>query len=117
MRKIELDTPEELRFLIANVSAVARQKMDAQLKPDDALRPRVEELVREYVMKTFSLAMPSVSVNAMDAGDVEGYVEGEFEGIVPSPRDSGIQVDCEGFGNVLLTLRFVRVRTIRPPPP
>ncbi|KAH0543979.1 hypothetical protein FGG08_001746 [Glutinoglossum americanum] len=53
-RKIELQSPEDLRYLIDNVSRRAREKIDLNLPPsaapegEDALRRRVEELVHEF---------------------------------------------------------------------
>lgn len=50
-RKIELQSPADLTYLIANVSRAARLKLDRHLPPDaapegeDALRRRVEQLV------------------------------------------------------------------------
>ena len=56
-RKIELQSPADLTYLIANVSHAAREKLDQHLPPeaaqselqqgkgDDKLRLRVEELV------------------------------------------------------------------------
>lgn len=54
-RKIELQSPEDLTYLIANVTRAAREKLDRHLPPDavaggkgeDAMRKRVEELVDE----------------------------------------------------------------------
>lgn len=50
-RKIELQSPDDLTYLIANVSHAAREKLDKHLPPDaapdgeDAMRKRVEQLV------------------------------------------------------------------------
>ncbi|KAI9798579.1 MAG: hypothetical protein M1833_004716 [Piccolia ochrophora] len=71
-RKIELQSPDDLRYLHTNVSRAAREKLDLHLPPsaapagEDALRRRVEEIVDEYVSSTFSLAAPSISVNGLD---------------------------------------------------
>jgi len=53
-RKIELQAPADLTYLIANLSRAAREKLDKHLPPDavpeggeDAMRKRVEELVDE----------------------------------------------------------------------
>ena len=52
-RKVELQSPADLQYLIANVSRAAREKMDRHLPPDaapegeDAMRKRVEQLVEE----------------------------------------------------------------------
>ncbi|KAK3061626.1 hypothetical protein LTR53_019712, partial [Teratosphaeriaceae sp. CCFEE 6253] len=47
-RKVELQAPADLTYLIANVSRAAREKLDKHLPPDaspageDAMRQRVE---------------------------------------------------------------------------
>ena len=52
-RKVELQSPADLTYLIANVSRAAREKLDKHLPPDatpegeDAMRRRVEQLVDE----------------------------------------------------------------------
>lgn len=52
-RKVELQAPQDLQYLIANVQRAAREKLDRHLPPDaapegeDAMRKRVEELVDE----------------------------------------------------------------------
>lgn len=52
-RKVELQSPLDLQYLIANVQRAAREKLDRHLPPDaapegeDAMRTRVEELVDE----------------------------------------------------------------------
>ncbi|KAK5295726.1 hypothetical protein LTR16_000709, partial [Cryomyces antarcticus] len=52
-RKIELQSPSDLSYLVQNVSRAARQKIDLHLPPsaapegEDALRRRVEELVEQ----------------------------------------------------------------------
>lgn len=52
-RKIELQSPADLTYLIANVTQAAREKLDKHLPPDavaggdDAMRKRVEQLVNE----------------------------------------------------------------------
>lgn len=90
-RKIELQAPADLTYLIANVSRAARAKIDTHLPPDaapesgeDALRRRVEVLVEEYIRKTFEGAKEGISVNGMGVGEMEevlarvGEGEGEF---------------------------------------
>jgi len=90
-RKIELQSPADLAYLIANVSRAARAKIDTHLPPDaapesgeDALRQRVESLVEEYIRRTFEGVKEGVSVNGMGVGEMEevlgrvGEGEGEF---------------------------------------
>jgi kinetochor protein Mis14/NSL1 len=88
-RKIELQSPADLSYLIANVSRAARSKIDTHLPPDaapesgeDALRRRVEVLVEEYIRKTFEGAKEGISVNGMGVGEMEEVLKkvGEGEG-------------------------------------
>lgn len=53
-RKVELQSPADLAYLLANVQRAARQKIDTHFPPEaapeggeDAMRRRVEELVDE----------------------------------------------------------------------
>ena len=49
-RKIELQSPDDLQYLILNVRRAANQKIDKDLPPiegEDKMRRRVEELVQE----------------------------------------------------------------------
>lgn len=53
-RKIELQTPDDLSYLIANVRRAARERIDEAFPPvnrddggDDELRVRIEALVEE----------------------------------------------------------------------
>jgi kinetochor protein Mis14/NSL1 len=90
-RKVELQAPADLAYLIANVSRAARTKIDTHLPPDaapesgeDALRRRVEALVEEYIRQTFEGAKEGMEINGMGAGEMEevlkrvGEGEGEF---------------------------------------
>lgn len=72
-RKIELQSPADLTYLLSNLRASAHQKLDTAFPPsaapkdgEDALRAKVEHLVREYINATFSLALPSLSINGID---------------------------------------------------
>jgi kinetochor protein Mis14/NSL1 len=47
-RKIELQSPDDLQYLISNVRRAANEKIDKDLPPiegEDKMRERVEELV------------------------------------------------------------------------
>ncbi|CAJ2509415.1 Uu.00g144410.m01.CDS01 [Anthostomella pinea] len=72
-RKIELQTPEDLAYLLANVRRAAAARIDEAFPPmvdgahgEDELRTRIEELVNEYIAKTFTLAAPNLSINGLD---------------------------------------------------
>jgi kinetochor protein Mis14/NSL1 len=53
-RKIDLQSPQDLTYLLANIHAAAQQKVDIHFPPsaapkgeEDAFRTRVEQLVQE----------------------------------------------------------------------
>ncbi|KAK8111121.1 kinetochore protein mis14 [Apiospora kogelbergensis] len=57
-RKIELQAPEDLAFLLSNVRLEGAQG-------EDELRTRIEALISEYIQKTFELAAPNLAINGM----------------------------------------------------
>ncbi|KAH8175026.1 kinetochore protein mis14 like domain-containing protein [Sarocladium implicatum] len=70
-RKIELQSPEDLSYLIANVRAAAAARLneafphvDSQAGEDD-LRDEIERLVNEYIDSTFTLASPNLTINGL----------------------------------------------------
>lgn len=93
-RKIELQSPADLTYLIANVTRAAREKIDRHLPPDaapegageDAMRKRVEELVDEYIQRTFAGARENVEINGMETGEMERELAkaGTGEGVYTS---------------------------------
>ncbi|KAK8066250.1 hypothetical protein PG997_012997 [Apiospora hydei] len=70
-RKIELQSPEDLAFLLTNVRRAATARIDEAFPPvegaqgEDELRTRIEQLINEYIQKTFELAAPNLSINGM----------------------------------------------------
>ncbi|KAI5921937.1 hypothetical protein F4810DRAFT_308689 [Camillea tinctor] len=71
-RKIELQAPEDLAYLLANVRRAAAARLDEAFPPveggaqgEDELRTRIEELVNEYITQTFTLAAPNLSINGL----------------------------------------------------
>lgn len=49
-RKIELQSPEDLQYLISNIRRAANEKIDRDLPPvegEDPMRRRVEELIQD----------------------------------------------------------------------
>ncbi|KAI8946042.1 hypothetical protein F4801DRAFT_92668 [Xylaria longipes] len=69
-RKIELQVPEDLAYLVANVRRAAAARIDEAFPPvddstEDELRTRIEELVSEYITKTFTLAAPNLTINGL----------------------------------------------------
>jgi kinetochor protein Mis14/NSL1 len=85
-RKIELQSPADLTYLIANVTRTAQEKLDKHLPPDaaperdDAMRKRVEQLVDEYIRSTFGAAKDNVSINGMDSKEMDAELAKAQEG-------------------------------------
>ena len=51
-RKVELQSPDDLQYLISNVRRAANEKIDKDLPPiegEDTMRRRVEALVQEVL--------------------------------------------------------------------
>ncbi|KAI3334621.1 hypothetical protein F4824DRAFT_182983 [Ustulina deusta] len=87
-RKIELQAPEDLAYLVANVRRAATARIDEAFPPvddsaEDELRTRIEEHVNEYILKTFSLAAPNLSINGLPVDAAH------FLSSAPRPADAG----------------------------
>jgi kinetochor protein Mis14/NSL1 len=73
-RKVELQSPADLAYLIALTQRAARQKIDVAFPPsaaptngeDDGLRRRVEVLVADFVHNTWEGVRLNVSCNGVD---------------------------------------------------
>ncbi|KAH7382820.1 hypothetical protein BKA64DRAFT_760880 [Cadophora sp. MPI-SDFR-AT-0126] len=68
-RKIELQSPDDLQYLISNVRRAANEKIDKDLPPiegEDKMRERVEELVNEYINNVFRTSSENITINGMD---------------------------------------------------
>ncbi|MCJ1381897.1 hypothetical protein MMC17_005009 [Xylographa soralifera] len=73
-RKIDLQAPQDLTYLLGNITKAAQEKLDVHFPPsaapqgeEDALRTKVEGLVHQYINSTLTLALPSLSINGIDA--------------------------------------------------
>ncbi|TLS24202.1 hypothetical protein PpBr36_08232 [Pyricularia pennisetigena] len=69
-RKVELQSPEDFTYLLNNVRRAAAESIGAAFPladddAEDALRARIEELVDDYIARTFNLAAPNVSINGL----------------------------------------------------
>ncbi|KAF4126141.1 kinetochor protein Mis14/NSL1 [Geosmithia morbida] len=78
-RKIELQTPEDLSYLISNVRNAAATRLNEAFPPvdgagDDVLRTQIEALVNEYIDKTFALATPNLSINGLPV-QIEDFIK------------------------------------------
>ncbi|KAJ4388099.1 hypothetical protein N0V93_008704 [Gnomoniopsis smithogilvyi] len=72
-RKIELQSPEDLTYLITNVRRAAAEHLSEAFPPvegddagEDELRVRIEQIVDEYISQTFTLAAPNLCINGFD---------------------------------------------------
>lgn len=78
-RKIELQSPLDLQYLISNIRTSAQNKINTALptsstdpaNTEDPLRKRVEELVEEFISATFTSARPNISVNGLELPSVQ----------------------------------------------
>ena len=73
-RKIDLQSPADLTYLLNNIKKAAQEKIDLAIPrsaapegEEDAYRNKVEELVQEYITQTLTLALPNLSINGFDA--------------------------------------------------
>ncbi|KAK3346782.1 hypothetical protein B0T25DRAFT_287630 [Lasiosphaeria hispida] len=71
-RKIELQAPEDFTYLIDNVRRAAADSINAAFPPvegadgqEDELRVRIEEMVNDYIIQTFTLATPNLTINGL----------------------------------------------------
>ncbi|KAI5817597.1 hypothetical protein BZA77DRAFT_352974 [Pyronema omphalodes] len=90
MRPIELQSPEDLRYLINKVRSAAAQNL-SKLPPsqDPAMMKRVEELLDEYILNLFTRALPNLTINGLPPNlPITAYMQPveEFE-----PFDSRLQ--------------------------
>ncbi|KAK5718828.1 hypothetical protein LTR17_015593 [Elasticomyces elasticus] len=121
-RKIELQSPADLTYLIANVARAAREKLDKHLPPDaapegeDAMRKRVEELVDDYIRRTFNAAKESMSINGMDAREMEAEVAKAQEGEEIEPFDTKLAQRLQSLSAQIehQTLQLANMRRTRP---
>ncbi|TKA65073.1 hypothetical protein B0A55_09743 [Friedmanniomyces simplex] len=121
-RKIELQAPADLTYLIANLSRAAREKLDKHLPPDavpedeDAMRKRVEELVDDYIRNTFTAAKDSMSINGMDAKEMEAEVAKAQEGEEIEPFDTKLAQRLQALSSQIefQTLQLANLRRTAP---
>ncbi|RNJ60367.1 hypothetical protein D7B24_008057 [Verticillium nonalfalfae] len=73
-RRIELQGPEDLAYLLSNVRRAAQDHLNDAFPPmegnagdEDELRIQIEKHVNEYITKTFTHAAPNLSLNGLPA--------------------------------------------------
>ncbi|EME80868.1 uncharacterized protein MYCFIDRAFT_46462 [Pseudocercospora fijiensis CIRAD86] len=121
-RKIELQSPADLTYLIANVSKAAREKLDKHLPPDatpegeDAMRKRVEQLVDEYIHQTFAAAKDSITINGMDTAELEAELAKASEGEELEPYDTKLAQKIQALSSQIehQTLQLANLRRKAP---
>jgi kinetochor protein Mis14/NSL1 len=86
-RKIELQSPADYTYLIANVTQNVRDKINKnhpqKAAPEgqkDEVRERVEQIMDEHIRGTFDMAKHSISINGMDSKEMEGELAKAQEG-------------------------------------
>lgn len=99
-RKIELQSPADLTYLIFNASRTARSKIDLHLPPnaapegeEDAMRRRVEELVEQVrpsaCYRRQSRRKPLRCTNGIT--DIAQYIQQTFTGVKQNLRINGME--------------------------
>ncbi|KAI5806115.1 hypothetical protein EDC01DRAFT_609168 [Geopyxis carbonaria] len=76
MRKIELSSPEDMRHLIALITAKSTESLTTHLpsaSPTDPLRTAVAAHIDRYIAELFTLAAPSITVNGLPALPPHAY--------------------------------------------
>ncbi|KAE9369517.1 hypothetical protein N431DRAFT_307864, partial [Stipitochalara longipes BDJ] len=71
-RKIELQSPDDLQYLVSNIRRAANEKIDKDLPPiegEDKMRECVEELVHSYVNDVFHKAAVNITINGLDPSE------------------------------------------------
>ncbi|TGZ76204.1 hypothetical protein EX30DRAFT_267117 [Ascodesmis nigricans] len=64
-RRVALSNNADLLHLITQLESTAERLISANLPADDALRPMVDRLVKQYVLDIFTAASDSISINEM----------------------------------------------------
>ncbi|KAG9243859.1 hypothetical protein BJ878DRAFT_101328 [Calycina marina] len=87
-RKIELQSIDDLQYLITNVRRSARTIIDKDLPPmpnmeKDPMRQRVEILVQDYISRVFLATGDNITINGMPPSPttLEQMLSGELEGV------------------------------------
>ncbi|KAK1766482.1 putative kinetochore protein [Phialemonium atrogriseum] len=80
-RKIELQSAEDFTYLINNVRRAAADSINAAFPPvdgadghGDELRTQIENLVNEYITRTFTLAAPNLTINGLPVDDPSPFL-------------------------------------------
>ncbi len=103
-RKIELQSPLDLTYLKSNTTASARQKLDLHFPPNasqpessstDPMRQRVQDLVSQFLDRTWSSAQQSISINGSDAHSLPPTNSRDVDG--PKEEREGTDFEYEAY--------------------
>ncbi|KAK3486641.1 uncharacterized protein B0T23DRAFT_230198 [Neurospora hispaniola] len=100
-RRIELQSPEDFTYLIENVRRAAADSINAAFPPVDAgdrngedeeeedeLRVRIEQLVDDYITKTFTYVAPNISINGLPVTDPSEFLSSLSSSPLTSPSST-----------------------------
>ncbi|KAL0467933.1 hypothetical protein QR685DRAFT_447542 [Neurospora intermedia] len=100
-RRIELQSPEDFTYLIDNVRRAAAESINAAFPPVDAgdrngedeeeedeLRVRIEQLVDDYITKTFTYVAPNISINGLPVTDPSEFLSSLSSSPLTSPSST-----------------------------
>ncbi|GAM86587.1 hypothetical protein ANO11243_046010 [Dothideomycetidae sp. 11243] len=136
-RKVELQSPADLQYIMSNASRAARSKIDLHFPPpatttatttaattttttdvttidnvvdDDPLRKRVEQLVQDFLERTFAGVKSNVSINGLEGADMERDLGGAGQETEPfdhllARRVQAVSSQIEAINLQLATLR------------
>ncbi|KHJ31577.1 putative kinetochore protein [Erysiphe necator] len=71
-RKIELQSSDDLQFLVSNIRRAARSKIDEDLPPlekEDAIRKHVEREVSQYIKDVVKNISKNISINGLEPSE------------------------------------------------
>ncbi|RKF60074.1 putative kinetochore protein [Erysiphe neolycopersici] len=72
-RKIELQSSDDLQFLVSNIRRAARGKIDQDLPPlrgEDAIRTQVERIVSQYIEDVVKNISANITINGLEPTEV-----------------------------------------------
>ncbi|KAH7362065.1 hypothetical protein B0T11DRAFT_280115 [Plectosphaerella cucumerina] len=91
-RQIELQSPEDLAYLIANVRRAAQGLLNDAFPPteraeadEDDLRVQIERYIQEYINATFTHASPNLSINGLPV-DPSHFLSADATTLSPSKQ-------------------------------
>ncbi|KAI9682718.1 MAG: hypothetical protein M1829_006705 [Trizodia sp. TS-e1964] len=68
-RKIELQSPDDLTYLLTNLQSRATALLAQNFPPHDALHAAVSSALQSYISTLYALARPNLAINGVDVHD------------------------------------------------